>query len=595
MSMADSSLGCDHDTAAADFEKNAVALCSRLEVATRELLQVSEKLRLAQDGVIVTAEELRCNYQELQAVKLTLQAVNAELQAKLCRLDETVADLDRLSRVSGEPRIYLDAQLHLLRVAAEASALFRFQATDVGRRITDFNHQLDYPDLESDLLAALESGEPRHREVGDRLGRCWLVTLQPLTLPGPGKPRLVMTCIDVSSQRHLLQLQRVVDALAGYVVVLDAHGLVKLVNRAWREAYASYESYDCAEGSGVLGICAHASGDNYLDACRSDATLDDHDIAHLVSGLHAVLAGSQQAFTGVYPSPAPDAQRWFLMHVAPMVDGYCVVTHLNLTELAARHAIELAPARETADLAKAAKHQFLTHVSHELRTPMNGIMGMTHLALGRATDPQQIDFLKKSMEASRHLLAVISDILDISRIEATRLTLDEADFSPEQVIDDILQMLGPSARAKGLELSRMTQPMPELVHGDALRLRQILHNLVGNAIKFSERGRVTVAARVVEHDGDDLVLRLDVIDQGIGISCAQQQGLFQSFFQADSSSTRRYGGMGLGLAIAKRLANLMGGDVGVISESGMGSTFWATARFRLGKGCGKIATHNRAA
>jgi signal transduction histidine kinase len=249
-------------------------------------------------------------------------------------------------------------------------------------------------------------------------------------------------------------------------------------------------------------------------------------------------------------------------------------------QLAGAHGDESA-ARGATEVASRARSRFLANVSHELRTPMNGIMGMTLLALRCATDPRQIDFLTKSMEASRHLLAVINDILDISEIEADRLTLAEKNFSLAHVIDDALRMQQQAAKLKGLRLCRSISPaLPDLLCGDALRLEQILRNFVGNAIKFSETGQINVHARSVAEDAQTLLLRIEVTDQGMGISPEQQPLLFNAFSQLDNSLTRMNGGTGLGLAIAKHLATLMGGEVGVISEAGLGSTFWASVRLR---------------
>ena len=253
----------------------------------------------------------------------------------------------------------------------------------------------------------------------------------------------------------------------------------------------------------------------------------------------------------------------------------------HLEELVYSRTTELAEARDAAEAASRAKSVFLANMSHELRTPMNGIMGMTALALRRATDPVQIDQLTKSTQASKHLLSIINDILDISRIEAGKLTLEEKDFQLSQVIDEVLTLHSDQAFAKGLVLHReISGTLPAMLCGDALRLRQTLINFIDNAIKFSRHGRIDVRADTVEEDGYSVLLRIAVSDQGIGITPEQQAKLFQPFSQADDSTTRKYGGTGLGLIISRRLARLMGGDVGVISEAGIGSTFWISARFR---------------
>jgi signal transduction histidine kinase len=253
----------------------------------------------------------------------------------------------------------------------------------------------------------------------------------------------------------------------------------------------------------------------------------------------------------------------------------------HLEELVASRTAELAAARDAAEAANRAKSAFLSSVSHELRTPMNGIMGMTRLALSRAHDPQQIVYLDKCMGAAKQLLGIINNIIDVSQIEAERMTLAESDFVLRQLIGDCLAQDDDKARAKGLQLCLDVSPtLPGALRGDALRLRQIVANFVGNAIQFSARGQVVVRASAMHEDSQGILLRVEVSDQGIGLSDEQREQLFKAFTQLDRSPAHRHAGTGLGLVIAKRLAQLMGGDAGVISAPGVGSTFWATVRLK---------------
>jgi len=362
--------------------------------------------------------------------------------------------------------------------------------------------------------------------------------------------------------QHLL-LDSVLDNLDAYVYLKDSTRRFRYVN---------------AKVASLIGLPA----EQIIGRCDIDV-VTPANAEKIWERDRAVLeTGERRAVQAELPLRDGSVRQMWSVRVPLYPDGEMPAVLCISTDVTTLHEL-----KSRADAANQAKSDFLSNMSHEIRTPMNSIIGMTHLALQSHPDPQLRGYLDRIYHSGQHLLGIINDILDFSKIEAGKLELDTVGFMLDALMRNVEQQLGQAAGAKGLDFE--AEIAPELMRplrGDPLRLEQVLLNFAGNAVKFSERGRILLRARLERAFGPELLVRFEVQDNGIGIAPDKLASLFTPFQQADTSATRRHGGTGLGLVISKQLAELMGGEVGVESEPGRGSSFWFTARLALDDGAG---------
>ncbi|WP_227470439.1 CHASE domain-containing protein [Massilia sp. YMA4] len=367
----------------------------------------------------------------------------------------------------------------------------------------------------------------------------------------------------LTSQRRKAQEQR--RLLDSVLDTVDAHVYMKDAERRYVYVNARQAQVMGRPADSIVG----RTDRELMPAAQAEATWQEDRL---------VLAdGMKRSSEGQYADADGTVRHLWTVKAPVELDSGRAVIALS-TDVTQLHRL-----KEEAQAASEAKSAFLSNMSHEIRTPMNSVIGMAHLALKSVTDPRQRDYLQKIYHSGQHLLGIINHILDFSKIEAGRLELEVLDFSLDALLANVASQLGEEASRRGLELVFETWPgLPAQLRGDPLRLEQVLLNFTSNAIKFSEQGRIFIRARAEESRDSEILVRFEVQDRGIGMTTEQVAKLFQSFHQADASTTRKYGGTGLGLVISKQLAELMGGTVGVESASGVGSTFWFTARLERG-------------
>jgi PAS domain S-box-containing protein len=362
------------------------------------------------------------------------------------------------------------------------------------------------------------------------------------------------------------ELESIIENLPVVLFIKDPDGKYTLVNQRYEEATGVTKDK-------VIGL--------------TDKEIFPSEIAKTLYQTDKKVIDEQKFITIEEQVSHPNGQfHDYLTTKLPLIDSEGNIYGMlglatDITELKQLQT-QLIQAKDVAEHATQAKSTFLANMSHEIRTPMNAIIGFTHLLLQDSLKPEQTKQLNEINDATKHLLTIINDILDISKIEAGKLTLEQVDFSLDSLFDSIQSLSHKTAKEKGLSIEIAKNDVPNWLHGDPTRLRQALLNFTSNAIKFTEQGVISLNSHILEQNDNVFLVRFEIQDTGIGIAPEKMSKLFIPFEQADTSTTRQYGGTGLGLVITRRLARLMGGDAGAESEPGNGSTFWFTARLIRG-------------
>ncbi|MBK1719510.1 response regulator [Thiocystis violacea] len=456
-------------------------------------------------------------------------------------------------------------------------------------------HEQDRDRLIGAVQTAIEQGTEYHcdyRIHHPKRGVRWISSQGRLILGEDGTPRhLLGLSFDITERqalneelgRHRHHLEELVSARTEELR-RQSHTLQALIDNLPHMAWLKDREGRFLAVNRVVADFNGTTPENLLG--KTDFDLWPHAVAERHRAEDTEVMDSRRAMT-LEERLATDPSQIYETFKAPIldVDGAVLGTVGFARDIRPQRDMEAEMERraELAEAATRAKSAFLANMSHEIRTPMNAILGLTHLLRRDGVTLAQAERLSRIDTATRHLLTILNDILDLSRIEANRMSLEIGDFALESLLDQVRSLISESARAKGLTLTIGSEGVPRWLRGDVSRLRQALLNYASNAIKFTERGTVSLRARLMGEDADGVLVRFEVQDSGIGIARDKLSGLFRAFEQADTSTTRRYGGSGLGLAITMQLARLMGGEAGAESTPGQGSTFWLNVRLERGQ------------
>jgi two-component system, sensor histidine kinase and response regulator len=541
-----------------------------------------------------TYENAVLQNRELVQTQLALKDLNANLEQRVGEQTAAVRQSDRRFRALIESAsdliMVIDTAGIVLFAGPSIKSMCGLKVTDaLGQQYLNFVHPEDRARVAAKLKAVtinperLQTFEQRFQHSNGH----WMTQESNLknALSDPSVGGIIINLRDISERKlaeaHIRNLSMAVEQSPESIMITDTDGRIQYINEA------------CIQISGYSREELIGQNPKLFQSGRTPLATYQEMWAALLR---------HQSWTGEFYNRRKDGSEYLEMAIVlpirqpnGQVTQYVAIKQ-DITEQAAmelellnyrRHleelvdsrTLELAEARERAEAANLAKSAFLANMSHEIRTPMNAIIGLVHLLRRNNPRPDQNERLGKIADAAHHLLAIINDILDLSKIEAGKLQLELSHFEPEKLIENVCNLVCDKAAAKGVEVIIDLRVIPAMLYGDAQRLTQVLLNLLGNAVKFTDSGSVRLSAWMSSASDTEVQAHFEVTDTGIGLTEQQRLKLFNPFEQADSSMTRKYGGTGLGLAISRRMVDLMGGRMGVESEIGQGSKFWFEVPF----------------
>lgn len=544
-----------------------------LQTTIEELETSNEELQASNEELLASNEELQSTNEELHSVNEELHSVNAEHELKIRELIATTTDLDNLIQSADTATIFVDKHYQIRRFTPKIREVFNLLPHDLGRDLRHF--QPIHPDslLFTDIEEVLNQANPVERQVNFLDKRVYLRRCTAFRDANSQLAGVVINYMDISQiTRARLALE---ESEANFELILQsAPNPILVVSEQGEIIIASNQAENLLgypEG-GLLGLNVDELVPEPQRA--GHAQLRER---YLQENPGLLRFGEKRPVCALRKDGVVVQMEITLALLKSCGSNFVVASLTDVTERRRVEETQRLALNQALQLARA-KNEFLANMSHEIRTPLNAILGFTYLLRKDCQEQKHIDHLDKISTASNHLLDIINQMLELAKIESGKLSLENTTFSVDGLIRKVTDIMGEKIAAKGLEFSLEIDQLPSNLLGDEPRLAQMLINYLGNAIKFSEQGRICLRVKKRQDLGQQILVYFEVEDSGVGISAEQLPKLFSPFTQADGSLSRKFGGTGLGLSITRRLAELMGGEVGASSEPGKGSKFWFTVQ-----------------